>query len=94
MQDMSSPPQQPRFVGPRAASATAVDLPAAASVSAFKAKEVADFAKHYGRCYWELSKARLRLSVFLLFLYFNSLLFSFLRPHFICMIKLFVEILL
>lgn len=52
-----------RYLGPRATSSSAFDLPSLAAASALKAKEVADLAKHYGRCYWELSKARLRLSI-------------------------------
>lgn len=51
-----------------------VDLPAAAaSASVVKAKEVGEFVRHYSRCYWELSKAKLRLSIFICF---NSRMFS------------------
>lgn len=39
-----------------------------ASSSAGKAKEVADLVRHYSRCYWELSKARLRWSILFYFL--------------------------
>ncbi|XP_047946472.1 protoheme IX farnesyltransferase, mitochondrial-like [Salvia hispanica] len=34
-----------------------------ASASAGKAKELADLVRHYSRCYWELSKARLSMLV-------------------------------
>ncbi|XP_059651712.1 protoheme IX farnesyltransferase, mitochondrial [Cornus florida] len=44
------------FVEPSAAAAASV-----ASVS--KAKDIVDLARHYGRCYWELSKARLSMLV-------------------------------
>ncbi|KAL5569758.1 hypothetical protein UlMin_026333, partial [Ulmus minor] len=40
--------------------ATAVDF---SSLAASKAREAADLARHYGRCYYELSKARLSLLV-------------------------------
>ncbi|KAH6826180.1 cytochrome c oxidase 10 [Perilla frutescens var. hirtella] len=52
-----------RYLVPRATSVAAVDLPAAVSASALKAKEVTEFVRHYGRCYWELSKARLSMLV-------------------------------
>lgn len=55
-------PQVP-FIGPRATSASAFHLSSLAAASAFKATEAAGLAKHYGRCYWELSKARLRLGI-------------------------------
>ncbi|KAI3444868.1 hypothetical protein Pfo_001533 [Paulownia fortunei] len=51
------------YLGPRATSTSAFDLPSLAAASAFKAKEVADLTKHYGRCYWELAKARLSMLV-------------------------------
>lgn len=72
-----------RYLGTGAACGSAVDLPAAAaaSASAVKGKEVAELVKHYGRCYWELSKARLRL---LIFVYFNSRMFSFHWPPCLC----------
>ncbi|PKI50418.1 hypothetical protein CRG98_029168 [Punica granatum] len=38
-------------------SATAFDL---SSLTSSKARDAVDLARHYGRCYWELSKARLR----------------------------------
>lgn len=37
--------------------ATAID-------ASLRARDVVDLARHYGRCYWELSKARLRLGSF------------------------------
>ncbi|KAK4488583.1 hypothetical protein RD792_004349 [Penstemon davidsonii] len=40
--------------------------PSLAASSVLKAKELADVAKHYGRCYWELSKARLSIESHLL----------------------------
>lgn len=44
---------------------SAVDLSSfAAAASVLKSRDVVDFAKHYGRCYWELSKARLRFAPF------------------------------
>ncbi|KAG8391423.1 hypothetical protein BUALT_Bualt01G0186300 [Buddleja alternifolia] len=49
--------------GPNSTSVRVFDLPSLAAASAFKAKEVTDLAKHYGRCYWELSKARLSMLV-------------------------------
>ncbi|XP_047967020.1 protoheme IX farnesyltransferase, mitochondrial-like [Salvia hispanica] len=54
-----------RFIATRAACDSAVDLPAAAaaSASAGKGKEVAELVRHYSRCYWELSKARLSMLV-------------------------------
>ncbi|KAL0425485.1 UNVERIFIED_CONTAM: Protoheme IX farnesyltransferase, mitochondrial [Sesamum radiatum] len=52
---VQSGPEVPYF-GPRP---SASDFPSLAATAAVKAKEVADLAKHYGRCYWELSKARL-----------------------------------
>ncbi|KAK6140584.1 hypothetical protein DH2020_025667 [Rehmannia glutinosa] len=51
------------FVGPRPTPVSAFGLTSLAAASAFKAKEVADLAKHYSRCYWELSKARLSMLV-------------------------------
>lgn len=47
---------------------SAVDLSSFAASSVLKSREVVDLAKHYGRCYWELSKARLRLSIVLVVL--------------------------
>lgn len=44
-------------------SANAFDLSLLAAASILKAKEMADLTKHYGRCYWELSKARLSMLV-------------------------------
>ncbi|XP_057807560.1 protoheme IX farnesyltransferase, mitochondrial [Salvia miltiorrhiza] len=44
-----------RFIGTRATCGSAVDLPPATAV--------ADLVKHYSRCYWELSKARLSMLV-------------------------------
>lgn len=68
-----------RYLGTRVTCGSAVDLPAAtaavtASASVVKGKEVAELVKHYSRCYWELSKARLRL---LVVVYFDSRVFSF-----------------
>ncbi|KAL7120841.1 hypothetical protein ACP275_02G146900 [Erythranthe tilingii] len=51
------------YIGPRASPASAFDLPSAAAAAALKAKEAADLAKHYGQCYWELSKAKLSMLV-------------------------------
>ncbi|XP_011085084.1 protoheme IX farnesyltransferase, mitochondrial [Sesamum indicum] len=48
------------YFGPRP---SASDFPSLAAAAAVRAKEVADLAKHYGRCYWELSKARLSMLV-------------------------------
>ncbi|KAL0380001.1 UNVERIFIED_CONTAM: Protoheme IX farnesyltransferase, mitochondrial [Sesamum angustifolium] len=56
---VQSGPEVPYF-GPRP---SASDFPSLAAMAAVKAKEVADLAKHYGRCYWELSKARLSMLV-------------------------------
>ncbi|XP_018840344.1 protoheme IX farnesyltransferase, mitochondrial-like [Juglans regia] len=53
----------PQPDGARAFSATAVDLSSLASASASRARQVADLASHYARCYWELSKARLSMLV-------------------------------
>ncbi|KAL6492742.1 hypothetical protein OROGR_033119 [Orobanche gracilis] len=50
-------------IGPSATSASVSSLPSLTAASALKAKEVAFLAKHYGRCYWELSKARLSMLV-------------------------------
>lgn len=62
--------------GAHAASASAADLSSLAASSMGKAKDVAYLAKHYGRCYWELSKARLRCvetgSVHTLFFFFGQ----------------------
>nr|GMD65184.1 protoheme IX farnesyltransferase, mitochondrial [Ipomoea batatas] len=44
-------------------SSSAVDLSSFAAASVLKSREVLDLAKHYGRCYWELSKARLSMLV-------------------------------
>ncbi|VFQ79549.1 unnamed protein product [Cuscuta campestris] len=44
-------------------SSSAVGLSSLASASVLKSREVCDLAKHYGRCYWELSKARLSMLV-------------------------------
>ncbi|OWM68394.1 protoheme IX farnesyltransferase, mitochondrial isoform X2 [Punica granatum] len=41
-------------------SATAFDL---SSLTSSKARDAVDLARHYGRCYWELSKARLSMLV-------------------------------
>ncbi|CAA2985344.1 protoheme IX farnesyltransferase, mitochondrial [Olea europaea subsp. europaea] len=49
--------------GAHAASTRAADLSSLAASSVLKAKDLADLAKHYGRCYWELSKARLSMLV-------------------------------
>ncbi|CAI9765108.1 unnamed protein product [Fraxinus pennsylvanica] len=49
--------------GAHAASASTADVSSLAASSVLKAKDVADLAKHYGRCYWELSKARLSMLV-------------------------------
>lgn len=43
---------------------SAVDLSSFAAASVLKGRDVVDMAKHYGRCYSELSKARLRLGLF------------------------------
>ncbi|KAA8538649.1 hypothetical protein F0562_028157, partial [Nyssa sinensis] len=40
-------------------SAAVVEQSSLAAASASKARDVVDLARHYGRCYWELSKARL-----------------------------------
>lgn len=48
--------------GFRACSSVA-DPSSLASASVSRAREVVDLARHYGRCYWELSKARLRYFV-------------------------------
>jgi len=37
-----------------------VDLSSMAVGSVARVRQVADLARHYSRCYWELSKARLR----------------------------------
>ncbi|KAL6493420.1 Protoheme IX farnesyltransferase, mitochondrial [Orobanche gracilis] len=50
-------------IGPSATAASVFSLPSLKAASSSKAKEVAYFAKHYGRCYWELSKARLSMLV-------------------------------
>lgn len=55
--------------------AASLDL---SSLASLKAKDAVDFARHYGRCYWELSKARLRLDFLwqpLSFSYFELLFF-------------------
>ncbi|XP_051148088.1 protoheme IX farnesyltransferase, mitochondrial [Andrographis paniculata] len=57
-----SGPEVPVY-GPREASGSAIDLQSLAAASAVRVKEAADLAKHYGRCYWELSKARLSMLV-------------------------------
>ncbi|KAJ7957276.1 protoheme IX farnesyltransferase, mitochondrial-like [Quillaja saponaria] len=44
-------------------STSVVDLSYMVSASASKAGEILDLASHYGRCYWELSKARLSMLV-------------------------------
>lgn len=59
----AQPGPEVRCLGPRAKSASTFEFPSLAAASAFKAKEVADMARHYGRCYWELSKARLSMLV-------------------------------
>ncbi|PON87532.1 Tetratricopeptide-like helical domain containing protein [Trema orientale] len=43
--------------GVREASGAAVDF---SSLAVSKARDASDLARHYGRCYWDLSKARLR----------------------------------
>ncbi|XP_010023752.2 protoheme IX farnesyltransferase, mitochondrial [Eucalyptus grandis] len=43
-----------------AAAAAAFDV---SSLASLRAREAVDVARHYGRCYWELSKARLSLLV-------------------------------
>lgn len=45
--------------GPVLGSAT-VNPTSFAALSASKVRDVVDFTKYYGRCYYELSKARLR----------------------------------
>lgn len=45
------------------------------------AREVVDMARHYGRCYWELSKAKLRLVII-------PFLFGISATHLINMITL------
>ncbi|XP_073045293.1 protoheme IX farnesyltransferase, mitochondrial [Primulina eburnea] len=49
--------------GSQVTSANAFDLSSLAAASILKAKEMADLSKRYGRCYWELSKARLSMLV-------------------------------
>uniref|UniRef100_A0A5B6YKZ9 Heme O synthase n=1 Tax=Davidia involucrata TaxID=16924 RepID=A0A5B6YKZ9_DAVIN len=46
-----------------ASSATVVEPSSLAAASVSKARDVVDLARHYGRCYWELSKARLSMLV-------------------------------
>ncbi|PIN12597.1 Heme A farnesyltransferase [Handroanthus impetiginosus] len=58
----SSPPEV-SYIGPRAGSATTSGLASLAAASGVKAKELTELTKHYGRCYWELSKARLSMLV-------------------------------
>lgn len=54
-----------RSDGIQTLSATAVE------VSSFAGSKAVDLARHYGRCYWELSKARLRYTILnFLFLFF------------------------
>ncbi|XP_057980427.1 protoheme IX farnesyltransferase, mitochondrial [Malania oleifera] len=48
---------------PRFASSAAIDSLSPAAASAVRAHDVVGFARHYGRCYWELSKARLSMLV-------------------------------
>lgn len=43
---------------------SAVDLSSFATAAVLKGRDVVDMAKHYVRCYLELSKARLRLGIF------------------------------
>lgn len=43
--------------------ATVIDSSSLDSASVSKTRDVVDAAKHYGRCYWELSKARLSMLV-------------------------------
>ncbi|XP_028751628.1 protoheme IX farnesyltransferase, mitochondrial [Neltuma alba] len=50
-------------VSASSSSAGAVDLTSLVSASASKAREIVDLTRHYSRCYWELSKARLSLLV-------------------------------
>ncbi|CAL5331204.1 unnamed protein product [Camellia sinensis] len=44
-------------------SAAAIDASPLAAASVSRARDVVDLARHYGRCYWELSKARLSMLV-------------------------------
>ncbi|XP_028095182.1 protoheme IX farnesyltransferase, mitochondrial-like [Camellia sinensis] len=46
-----------------ASSAAAIDASPLAAESVTRARDVVDLARHYGRCYWELSKARLSMLV-------------------------------
>ncbi|GMP42455.1 hypothetical protein CsSME_00012203 [Camellia sinensis var. sinensis] len=46
-----------------ASSAAAIDASPLAAASVSRARDVVDLARHYGRCYWELSKARLSMLV-------------------------------
>ncbi|CAK9140043.1 unnamed protein product [Ilex paraguariensis] len=47
-----------------ASSATAIDPTSSwPALSVLKARDLVDLTKHYGRCYWELSKARLSMLV-------------------------------
>ncbi|KAK4265681.1 hypothetical protein QN277_026698 [Acacia crassicarpa] len=50
-------------VSASSSSTGAVDLTSFASASASKAREIVDLTRHYSRCYWELSKARLSMLV-------------------------------
>lgn len=52
--------------GVRAVSASSVDI---SSLAAYSVKKASDLARHFGQCYWELSKARLRYAFNLLFSY-------------------------
>ncbi|KAL7233858.1 hypothetical protein ACSBR1_017462 [Camellia fascicularis] len=46
-----------------ASSAAAIDASPLAAASVSRVRDVVDLARHYGRCYWELSKARLSMLV-------------------------------
>ncbi|CAL5381075.1 unnamed protein product [Camellia sinensis] len=43
--------------------AAAIDASPLAAASVSRARDVVDLARHYGRCYWELSKGRLSMLV-------------------------------
>lgn len=61
----------PSASSPETASEVVVSLGLASSSIAHKAREFSEGIRHYGRCYWELSKARLR---FLHFPFFTIIL--------------------
>ncbi|XP_054807995.1 protoheme IX farnesyltransferase, mitochondrial [Prosopis cineraria] len=50
-------------VSASSSSTGAVDLTSLISASPSKAREIVDLTRHYSRCYWELSKARLSMLV-------------------------------